>query len=240
MITLWETLIYEPLYNALLYISSVLPGSDIGLGVVVLTIIVRIILMPLSKKMIRGQFMMRKLEPKIKAIKDKKLSKEEEAKKIFELYKEEKINPFSGCLLLLIQLPILIALYSVFARSIIQPEHIYSFISADGLNILFLGAIDISVAFLPFAIAAGIIQSIQAFLTPIPQSSDDDKSFQAQISKSMVFQTRYVLPIIIIFFASKLSAAVSLYWIVGGLFSIGQELYFRKKYKETLESQSPQ
>jgi YidC/Oxa1 family membrane protein insertase len=230
MITLWETLIYEPLYNALLYISSILPGADIGLGVVALTIIVRIILMPLSKKMIRGQFMMRKLEPKIKAIKDKKFPKEEEAKQIFALYKEEKINPFSGCLLLLIQLPILLALYSVFARSIIQPEHIYSFISSDALNPMFLGLIDISKAFLPLAIASGVVQSIQAFLTPTPTASGDE-GFQAQLAKSMSFQTRYVLPLLIIFFASKLAAAVALYWVVGGLFSIGQELYFRKKFK---------
>lgn len=230
MITLWETLIYEPLYNALLYISSIVPGADIGIGVVILTLIVRIILLPLSKKMIRGQFMMRKLEPKIKAIKDKKLSKEEESRAIFALYKEEKINPFSGCLLLLIQLPILLALYRVFAGSLIQPEHIYSFVSSDGLNPLFLGLIDISKAFLPFAILSGIVQSIQAFLTPNPAPSTD-QSFQAQLAKSMSFQTRYILPLLIIFFASKLSAAVALYWIVGGLFSIGQEIYFREKFK---------
>lgn len=229
MITLWETFIYEPLYNALLYIASLLPGADIGLGVIVLTIIVRIILLPLSKKMIRGQFMMRKLEPKIRLIKDKKLTKEEESRQLFDLYKQEHINPFSGCLLLLIQLPILIALYTVFARSIVQPEHIYSFISSDGLNPLFLGLIDISKPFLPLAIASGIVQSVQAFLTPSPVQSSE-QTFQAQLAKSMTFQTRFVLPIIIIIFANQLAAAVALYWVVGGLFSIAQEVYFRKKF----------
>ncbi len=231
MITLWETVIYEPLYNALLFITNSLPGANIGFGVIALTILVRIILLPISKKGLLSQYKMRLIEPKIKAIREKKLSKELEAQETFALYKQEGVNPFSGCLYLIIQLPILLALYSVFTKGVIQSEHIYSFIQTDGLNTLFLGFIEITERFIPFAILAGVTQGIQAFLMPKPTiSTDGENTFQNQLAKSMSVQTRYVLPIIIIFIASNLSAAVSLYWIVANVFSIGQELYFRKKF----------
>jgi membrane protein insertase Oxa1/YidC/SpoIIIJ len=94
-----------------------------------------------------------------------------------------------------------------------------------------LGFINITERFIPFAVLAGITQAIQAFLMPKPAvPTDGENTFQNQLAKSMSVQTRYVLPIIIIFIASKLSAAVSLYWIVANLFSIGQEIYFRKKF----------
>ncbi len=229
MNTIWNNFIYDPIYNALIFISQNITMQDVGLAVVVLTVIIRFILMPLSKKSIVGQYKMKALEPKIKAIKDQKLSKEEEAKATFALYKTEKINPFSGCLYLLVQLPILFALYFVFMRGVIQPDHLYSFLSTDGLKNIFLGLIDITKPFIPLAILAGVTQAIQAFLAPKPPSpGGEEGSFQNQFAKSMSVQTKYVLPIIIIFIASKLAAAVSLYWAVANIFSIIQEIYFKK------------
>lgn len=234
MNTLWNTFIYDPIYNALIWIAQNITAQDVGLAVIVLTILIRFILMPLSKKSIMSQYKMRTLEPKIAAVKAKGLSKEEEAKETFALYKTEKINPFSGCLYLLIQLPILFALYFVFMRGIIQPDHLYSSLSTEGLKNALLGLIDITKPYLPFAILAGVTQAIQAFLMPKPAVSND-KSFQGQFAKSMGVQTRYILPLFIIFIASKLAAAVALYWVIANTFSIFQELYFRKKY-QTLNS----
>lgn len=230
MNTLWNTFIYNPIYNALIWIAQHITAHDVGLAVIVLTILIRFILMPLSKKSIMGQYKMRALEPKLAAIKAKGLTKEEEAKETFALYKEEKINPFSGCLYLLIQLPILFALYFSFMNGVNQPEHLYSFLSTDGLRNTLLGLIDITKPFLPFAILAGITQAIQAFLMPKPAATSD-KGFQGQFAKSMGVQTRYVLPIFIIFIASRLASAVALYWVIANTFSIFQELYFRKKFK---------
>ncbi len=230
MNTLWNTVIYDPIYNALIFIAQNITMQDVGLAVIVLTVLIRFIIMPLSKKSIVGQYKMRALEPKLQEIKARGLSKEEEAKETFALYKTEKINPFSGCLYLLIQLPILFALYFVFMRGVVQPDHLYSFLSTDGLRNTLFGIIDITLPFLPFAILAGITQGLQAFLQPKPPVSNE-KGFQNQFAKSMSVQTRYVLPIIIIIVASKLAAAVSLYWIVANTFSILQELYFRNKIK---------
>lgn len=230
MNTLWNNFIYEPIYNTLVFIASNVAFKDVGLAVLIVTVLIRFILMPLSKKSIISQYKMRLLQPKLDEIKSRGLSKEEESKAQFALYKTEGINPFSGCLYLLIQLPILFALYFSFMKGINQPEHLYSFLSTEGLKNSFLGLIDITKPFIPFAVLAGITQAVQAFLAPKPPTTSGE-GFQAQFTKSLSMQTKYVLPIIIIFIASKLAAAVSLYWIVTNLFSIGQELYFRKTLK---------
>jgi YidC/Oxa1 family membrane protein insertase len=230
MHTLWTNLIYNPIYNVLIWTAQHVTMQDVGLAVIVVTILIRFILMPLSKKSIMSQYKTRMLEPKLAAIKAKGLSKEEEARETFALYKAEGINPFSGCLYLLIQLPILFALYFVFMKGIFQPEHLYGALSTDGLKETLLGLIDITKPYLPLAILAGITQSIQAFLMPKPTSATTGKpGFQEQFAKSMHVQTRYVLPLIIIFVASKLVAAVALYWVVANTFSILQELYFRRQ-----------
>ncbi len=227
---LWNTVIYNPIYNALIFIAQHVAFKDVGLAVIILTIVIRFILMPLSKKSIVGQYKMRILEPKIAAIKAQGLSKEDEAKETFALYKSEKINPFSGCLYLIIQLPILFALYFTFIHGVDQPQHLYSFLNTDGLQKTLLGLIDITKPYLPLAILAGVTQGVQAFLAPKPTTSTgDQKGFQNQFAKSMSVQTRYVLPVIIIVIASRLASAVALYWVVANLFSIFQELYFRKK-----------
>lgn len=228
MKTLWNTIIYQPIYNTLIFVAQFVTFKDVGFAVVLVTILVRLAIYPLSKKSIISQYKMRALEPKLKAIKAQGLTKEEETKATFELYKTEKINPFSGCLYLLIQLPILFALYFAFMGGVVQPEHLYSFLNTDGLQNMFLGFIDITKPFLPLAILAGITQAIQAFLTPQPVAAGGDNGFQGQFTKSLSLQTRYVLPLIIIFISSKLAAAVALYWVVANIFSIGQELYIRK------------
>lgn len=232
---MWNTIIYQPIYNALIFIAQHITFQDVGLAVVLLTVAIRFILSPLSKRSIISQYKMKLLEPKIAAIKAQQLSKEEEARQTFALYKQEKINPFSGCLYLLIQLPILLTLYYVFMRGVYQPTHLYASLSTEGLHNLFLGLVDITKPFLPFAILAGATQSIQAFLAPKPPAPQEgEKGFQAQFAKSMSVQTRYILPILIIFIAAKLAAAVALYWIVANLFSISQELYFRKTIRRNL------
>lgn len=230
MKTIWETIIYEPIYNFLVFSAQNITFKDIGIAVILVTLLIRVILYPLSKKSTISQYKMRGLQPRLDEIKKLSLSKEEEAKKTMELYKEEKVNPFSGCLLILIQLPILFALYFVFIRGISQPEHLYSFLDIEGLNNMFLGIIDITKPYLPLAILAGLSQSVQAFMMPKPIINEADKDkFQNQFTKSMTVQTKFVLPLIIIFMASKLAAAVSIYWVVTNIFSIFQDLYLRRK-----------
>ncbi len=231
MNTIWNNFIYEPIYNTLVFVAQHIAFKDVGLAVILVTILIRFILMPLSKKSIVSQYKMRALQPKLDAIKNKGLSKEEESKEQFALYKNEGINPFSGCLYLLIQLPILFALYFSFMKGINQPDHLYSFLNTEGLSNTLFGLVDITKPFLPFAILAGLTQALQAFLAPKPPETTSNQGFQAQFAKSLSLQTKYVLPIIIIVFASKLASAVALYWVITNIFSIAQELYFRKTLK---------
>src|SRR3989344_4157600 len=115
---IWDALLYKPLINALAFLISNIPGGDVGLAVVILTILVKLILFPLSQKSIESQVAMTTLSPELNKIKMSVASKEEQAKLTFELYKKHKTNPFSGCLLLLIQIPIIFALYYVFYKGI--------------------------------------------------------------------------------------------------------------------------
>lgn len=232
MHTIWNILIYKPIFNTLIFLAQYITFKDVGIAVILLTIIIRLILMPISKKMIRGQYALKAIQPKLNALKARGLSKDEEAKETMLLYKAEKINPFSSCVYLLIQLPILFGIYFALRGGIDQPTNLYSFLSIDGLHNTLLGLIDITKPFLPFAILAGLTQSLQAFLAPKPEVSGDPSSFQNSFATSMSFQTKYILPILIIFIASKLAAAVAIYWVIANSFSIVQEFYFRKQFHQ--------
>src|SRR3989344_4971866 len=137
---LWDTLLYKPLINALAFVVSIVPGGDMGLAVILLTIFVKIVLFPFSQKAIKNQAAMSMMAPELDKIKKSGVSKEEQAKLTFELYKKHKTNPFSGCLLVLIQIPIIFALYYVFFKGInFESGLLYSFVQApEHANMIFL------------------------------------------------------------------------------------------------------
>lgn len=232
---IWNTVLYEPLVNALAFLVSVIPGGDVGIAVILLTIIVKIVLYPLSQKSIESQAQMNILSPELNKIKASGASKEEQARLTFELYKTHKTNPFSGCLLILIQIPIIFALYYVFLKGIkFESGLLYSFIHVpENINMLFLGLIDITQKSLILAILAGISQYLQAHFMPKPVSSPvvsgSTPSFQESFAKSMSVQMKYVFPFVVAFIAYSISGAVALYWITSNLFMVGQQIYVKKK-----------
>ncbi|OGI68743.1 hypothetical protein A3A05_00210 [Candidatus Nomurabacteria bacterium RIFCSPLOWO2_01_FULL_41_12] len=236
---IWNALLYQPLLNALAFLVSITPGGDVGVAVIILTILVKIFLFPLSQKSIESQAAMSLLAPELNKIKASGVSKEEQARLTFELYKKHKTNPFSGCLLVLLQIPIIFALYYVFFKGInFQSELLYSFIDVpEKINMLFLGIIDISEKSLVLAILAGISQYFQARLMPQPaiSTTPSSGSFAESFGKSMNMQMKYVFPIFIFvilytdFLGVSLSGAVALYWITNNIFSIGQQIYVDKK-----------
>src|SRR6185369_17930108 len=116
---LYNDIIYRPILNLLVYLYNVLPGHDIGVVIILVTIVIRLILAPFMHKSLKSQKAMNALQPRLTELRDKhKNDKEAQAKAMMELYKEHKVNPLSSCLPLLIQLPILIALYQVLAHSL--------------------------------------------------------------------------------------------------------------------------
>lgn len=237
MQALWNTVFYNPIYNALIWIMGNITLGDIGFAVIVLTIIVRLILFPLSKKSIRSQIVMKQVAPLLAQIKKDYPNKEEQAKKTFELYKQYNVNPFSGCLFVLIQLPIIFALYYVFYKGLASGAvaPLYSFVHMpEQINAMFLGFVNVNLNHnIVLALLAGVTQFIQGYLaSPItsntPTKDKKDKTFQEQMSDSMAINIKYILPIFITFIAYKLTAAIALYWVTSNLCTIAQEWYVRK------------
>lgn len=111
---LFDTIIVQPIFNALLGIYSIIPGRDFGVALIILTIIIRFLLYPLVKKQLHQTKMMRKIQPELKKIKKSSGGdRQAEALAMMELYKKHDVSPFRSIGILLIQLPIFIGLYSV-------------------------------------------------------------------------------------------------------------------------------
>jgi YidC/Oxa1 family membrane protein insertase len=236
--TAFNAVLYKPLYNLFIGFIGTFPWIDAGIVVILFTLLIKLILFPLSQKSVRSQIEMKKIQPEIDEIKLKyKDNKQEQALKTMALYKEKKINPFSGIFLTLIQLPILIALYMVFYKgglTNINTEILYSFIQVpDEINKFFLGLFDITQKNTILAVVVSLGQYLQIkFTMPAVKKVDGakkDSSFQGELAKSMNTQMKYVMPIFMFFIARSFASLVSLYLITSSVFAIGQELYMRKK-----------
>ena len=238
---LFNTYLYIPLYNAFIGFIGTFPWIDAGIVVVLFTIIVKLILFPLSQKSVRSQIEMKKIQPEIDALKLKyKDNKQEQALKTMALYKEKGVSPFSGIFLTLIQLPILIALYMVFYKNSlgqVNTSLLYSFIHApEHINTFFLGLFDITQKNTIVAVIVAVGQYLQIKYTmpaaPAPKPGEEvkkDTSFQAELGRSMSMQMKYVMPIFMFFIARSFASLVSLYLITSSVFAVGQELYMRKR-----------
>jgi YidC/Oxa1 family membrane protein insertase len=240
MYALWNTIFYQPIYNALIFIINNITFGDVGFGIILLTIIVKFILFPLTKKSIKSQILMKKIEPELKQIKKDFPDKQEQAKKTFELYKKYGTNPFSGCLVVLLQLPVIFALYYVFYKGLaLETGPLYSFIKNPTLlHTNFLGLIEVHNKSIVLAVIAGVSQFIQGYLaSPVKPkvevvkgiTAQEPKTFQEQLSDSMQMNIKYILPVFITVIAYQISAAVALYWITSNIFTIVQEWYIRRQ-----------
>jgi YidC/Oxa1 family membrane protein insertase len=233
--SIWNAVLYQPLLNALAFLVSIIPGGDVGVAVVILTIIVKLVLFPLSQKSIESQAEMNILTPELNKIKTSGASKEEQAKLTFDLYKKHKVNPFSGCLLIIIQIPVIFALYYVFLKGIkFDGELLYSFIRFPiQENMMFLGLIDVGGKSLVLAVLAGISQYLQARFMPkpivSPTVSGSAPSLSESFTKSMSMQMKYVFPFVVAFIAYSISGAVALYWITSNLFMVLQQIYVQRE-----------
>jgi YidC/Oxa1 family membrane protein insertase len=238
MLYLYDIILYKPLYNAFIGFIGAFPWIDAGIVVILFTVVVKLILFPLSQKSVRSQIEIKNIQPAIDEIKLKyKDNKQEQALKTMNLYKEKGINPFSGIFLALIQLPILIALYMVFYKGgldVIHTEALYSFIKApESVNKIFLGLFDITQKNVILAVIVALGQYLQIrFTMPAikkPEGGKKDTSFQGELAKNMSVQMKYVMPVFMFFIARSFASLVSLYLITSSIFAIGQELYMRKK-----------
>ncbi len=239
---IFDIILYTPLFNALIFLYGTVAFENLGVAIIFLTILVRLILYPLFHKTAKHQRVAQNLQPEIKKIRSKhKDDREAQTKELMGLYQKNKINPFTPFLLLIIQLPILFALYRIFTNGF-SPEALeilYPFISNPGeLNQVFLGTILLSVASVPMAIITAIAQFFQGklALTRAFKTASGELDAMQRATKMIVF----VGPVIALVVLVKFPAALALYWLTSTLFSIMQQVIVNKSVDKEHEGNKKQ
>lgn len=247
MAFLFNEIIYKPIYNLLIFVYSMVPFHDFGVAIILVTIFIKLVLIPLSKKQIESQKKMQELQPKIKELQAKyKKDKEKQSRALMELYKEKKTNPFSGCLPMIVQLVFLIAIYRVLfnisnAGLKVNTADLYAFVSDPGqIHHMFLGIIDLAsvlnlgnltIASIPQIIlvilAAGsqYIQTKMLMGRQVPAPAGKEADFSQVMSKQML----YLGPLLTLFIGIKFPAGLALYWLVSTVFMIVQQYLLEQK-----------
>lgn len=234
MSQIFTAVFYQPILNLLIFLYNTVALHDLGLAIILLTVVIRLVFWPLSKSSIKSQKALQDLQPKIEELKKKfNNDKVELSRATMELYKENKVNPFSSCLPLLIQLPFLFAVYRVFRDGIGNKlDFVYPFISRpEVINTLSFGFLDLVKPNIPLAILAGLAQFWQAKMMITTKPAIDtpgskDESMAAIMNKQML----YFMPAITVFIGLSLPGGLTLYWFVLTFLTAVQQLItFHKK-----------
>lgn len=232
---LYSHIVFNPLYNGLIFLFDIAPWIDAGFAVIIFTILIRLILFPLSKKSIVTQVRMKEIEPELNRIKQTITDKQQQALKVMELYKTKGVNPFSSFFLLLLQLPIIWALYSIFVRSglpIVNESILYSFITIPTINMHFLGVFDISMRSILLSLFAAISQYLQLHFSFASNSTTNNSNPNMNAVADMMKNMKYIFPVMIFFISYRISAVVAIYWTISSLFTLAQELVVRRHLKK--------
>lgn len=223
MSQLFHLILYQPLFNLLVFFYNIIPGHDVGIAILVITLLTKVILYPFTKKTLHTQRKMSELAPKIKEIQEKyKQNKAKQTEETMKLYQEHGVNPLGGCLPILIQLPLLIALFQVFRTGFDSSFliNLYPFIKNPGeLNPWFLGIVDLSRKNTFLAILAGLSQFIH---TRIVGGGKTRETMSSDISHIMQKQMVFMAPILTVLISFSLPSALPFYWLANTLLSIGE------------------
>lgn len=226
----WFYFLTKPLFYALNYLSVLF--SNFGVGIIILTIFIRILLFPLANKSFKSMNSMRILTPEIKKLRERfKDDKQKMNQEMFALYREKKINPAAGCLPILIQIPIFFALYKVLFVSI-EMRHAPFFgwikdLSAPDPTSIFnlFGLIPFDTpAFLTIGVwplLMGLTMYLQQKINPPPPDPVQAKVFM-------------MLPFIFTFLLATFPSGMVVYWTINNILSIGQQYILLEKQKKNL------
>jgi YidC/Oxa1 family membrane protein insertase len=244
---LFNSAIYEPILNGLLYVQKILPNHDMGLAIILVTLLIKGILYIPSLAAIRSSQQLQSLQPKLRALQQQyKNDREGLAKEQMKLYKDSKVNPLSSCLPILIQLPILIGIYQVFFNGLKlddqgllvkeQLEHVYHWLrdyySTTPINTLFLNFLDITKSHnIPLALLAGATQFWQSKMLAAPKEPKTPEARDEALTSTMNRQMTYIFPVVTLLFTYNLPAALGLYWVASTVFTIVQQYIFLRSHK---------
>lgn len=228
---LFNEIFYRPIFNVLVYFYETISFHDLGLAIIFTTVVIRFILYPFFHKGARQQMLMQRIQPHVKKIQEQhKGDMQKQSEALMALYKEHGVNPFSSIILLIIQLPIMLAFYWVVREGISasQFSNLYPFIHAPAtVNAMFLGFINLGKSNWFVLIAAAAAQFLQARIA-IWKAPAGSQPSQAE---KMARQMSFVAPLITLLIFYSLPAAVALYWFVSSVFSIVQQHFVNKHLK---------
>jgi len=242
---MFNTLIVQPLLNLVLFFYAVLPYHDLGVAVIIVTILVRLLVWPLASKQLHSQRAMQKLAPEIAKLRKKAGGdKQKESQMLMELYKEKGISPFASLTPILIQMPLLIAFYYALRHAVHAGDianMVYSYIAnlapikaimanpAVYKPMLF-GIVDLAKPNIVIAVLAAVAQFVQTKQI-MPKKSGDKADTTAQVAQMSVL----LFPFMTFLFAMSLPSALGLYWLVASLVSIFQQWLILRKDVEEME-----
>ena len=231
---LYTEILWRPIFNGLVFFYNILPGHDAALAIIVLTVSLRLLLLPLYLKAQKSQRDLARVQPEIKRVQEQfKNDREAQGKALMEVYAKYGVNPFSGCLVMLLQIPVLIAMFSVFRHGFQadQMHYLYSFISHPaGISLIGFGFLNLAASSKILGAMAAVTQYIQTKLTlpPPPAGGSAKGSRTKDFSQMMQAQTLYIFPALIFFWSFTFPSALMIYWTTQNLFGILQELVVKK------------
>lgn len=231
MTYLYHLIFKYPILNILIYFYQTIAAHDLGLAIIFTTIFIRLILYPFFHTGAKQQVLMQRIQPHVKRIQEEhKDDRDKQAQALMALYKEHGVNPFSSILLLIIQLPILIALYRIILYTIPSGVFtgLYSFVTAPAhITPTFLGLIDLASKNIWMVLVAAGAQFLQARLAIWRNPNSNTLSAAEKMARQMAF----IAPVITIVIFYAFPAAVALYWITSSLFSVLQQLIVNRHLK---------
>lgn len=249
MAEIFHAAIYQPLYNALVFFYAGIPVHDFGIAIILTTILIKAAFFSLSRMQIEQQKRMQEIQPKLKAIQEKyKTDKAEQTKAIMACYKENKVNPFSGCLPLIVQLVFFITFYRVIINIsssglVVNGADIYSFVPNPGeIKHLAFGFLDMVQASPVLGALGAIAQYFQTKMI-LPQAGPTDGKKEEKkdgdmpdMAAIMGKQMLYIGPALVFFFSFQFPAALSLYWFVSTLLAWAQQKWIFSKHKAAADT----
>lgn len=233
MYQLYHILLFQPLLNLLIWLYNLI--GDIGVAIILVTILIRLVLLIPSQKALKSQKNLQDLQPKLDEIRKKyKDDKKKQSEEMMKFYQEKKINPLGSCLPMLIQLPILFALYSVFNKGLQMDsmQFLYPFVSRpEYINTMFLGFLDMLKPNAILAIIAGVLQFFQSKMIMTKQKSTAPSGMPGlgNIGGMMSKQITYLMPAMTVFIALSLPSGLALYWAITTAVTILQQWIIMKK-----------
>ncbi len=210
----------QALVDFVVYVLNAIYGvvGNYGIAIIIVTILMRIIVFPLTLKQEKSMKKMRELQPELEKIKEKyKDDPQEYQRKTAELYRESGVNPLGGCLPLLIQMPIFVALYWAFSGNAIPADAKFLWFTLKQPDRLFMIG-NFAFNLLPI-LNVGVTYIQQKIMTSATSGQEGSQQMQAML---------YMMPIMMLFIFYRMPSGVTLYYLVSGALSLVQQYFILK------------